>query len=137
MYLLVLREIYVCIKSTLLWYNIFSATLEDLGFEINPYGRGVANKVIEGTQCTITWYTEDNKLLHKNTDMISGIINEVRKNSGELSVGRGNKHAFLGNNIYIKYSTIPVDVVKQLEDCIEILVRTSVCQSHPCNNKIV
>ena len=28
-------------------------------------------------------------------------------------------------------------MVKQLEDCIEILVRTSVCQSHPCNNKIV
>ena len=99
MYLLVLREIYVCIKSTLLWYNIFSATLEDLGFEINPYGRGVANKVIEGTQCTITWYTEDNKLLHKNPKVISDIINEVNKIFGELSVVRGNKHTLLGMDI--------------------------------------
>ena len=36
LYLLVLRAIYGCVESALLWYNIFSKTLEGLGFEINP-----------------------------------------------------------------------------------------------------
>ena len=33
---------------------------------------------------------------------------------------RGNKHTFLGIYIEIKYNTIHVDMVKQLEDCIEM-----------------
>ena len=31
---------------------------------------------------------------------------------------RGNKHAFLGINIDIKYNRIQVDMVKHLEECI-------------------
>ena len=46
LYLLVLREIYGFIESELLWYNIFSKTIDILGFEINPYDRCVANNVI-------------------------------------------------------------------------------------------
>ena len=60
-----LRAIYGCIESELLWYNIFSTILEGLVVEINPYDKCVANKVIEGTQCTISWYMDDNKLSHK------------------------------------------------------------------------
>ena len=35
------------------------------GFEINPYDRCVANKMIEGPQYTIDWYVDNNQLLHK------------------------------------------------------------------------
>ena len=31
-YMIVIRSIYGCIESTLLWYNIFSAKLEGIGF---------------------------------------------------------------------------------------------------------
>ena len=58
--------------------------------------------MIEGTQCTIAWYVDDNKLSHKNTEMVSDIINEVKKHFGEMSVVRGNKHNLLGVNIEIK-----------------------------------
>ena len=61
-YLLLIREIYGCIKSALLWYNIFSTALDGLGFEINPYDRCVVKKVIEGKTFTIAWYVDDNKL---------------------------------------------------------------------------
>ena len=64
-YILVSREICGCVESALLWYNIFSAIIEGLGFEINPYDKFVANKVIEGTICTIAWYVNENKLLYK------------------------------------------------------------------------
>ena len=75
LYLSVVREIYDCIKYALLWYNIFSTTLEGLGFEINPNDRCVTNKVIKGTQCTMAWYVDDNKLLHRNIEVILDIIN--------------------------------------------------------------
>ena len=49
LYILVLRAIYGCIKSELLWYNLFSTTLYGFGFEINTYHKCVANKVVEVT----------------------------------------------------------------------------------------
>ena len=101
-----------------MWYNLFSTTLEGLVFEINPYYKCVSKKLIEGTQFTISWYVGEKKLLHKNPEVISNIINEVKKHFVEISVVRGNKHNFLGVNIEIKYSTIQVDMVKQLEECI-------------------
>ena len=79
----------------------------------------VANKVIEGTQCNILWHTDDNKLSHKNPEVISDIINEVKKSFGELYGERGNKHTLLGMNIQKKDNTIQVNIVKQFEECIE------------------
>ena len=102
----------------MLWYNLLYITLDGLGFEINPYARCVANKVIKGTQFTIAWYVDDNKLLHKNPELISDIINEEKKCFGEPSVVIGNKHTFLGMNIHIKDNMIKVKMVEQLEECI-------------------
>ena len=48
LYLIFIRAIYGYIESELLWYTIFSTTLEGIDFEINPYDRCVANKIIEG-----------------------------------------------------------------------------------------
>ena len=52
------------------------------------------NKVIYITKGTIAWYMDDNKLLHTNPEVISYIINEVKKIYGKLSVVRGKKHTF-------------------------------------------
>ena len=90
LYLLLLRVIYGCIESALLWYNIFYTTLEGLVFERNPCDRCVAKKVIEGTQCTIDWYVYDNR----NPEVISDIINEVKKCFGEFFVVRGKNYNF-------------------------------------------
>ena len=50
--------------------------------------------------------------------VISDIINEVKKQFGGLSVVRGGRYTFLGVNIEINYSTLKVDMVEQLEECI-------------------
>ena len=55
----VLRILYVCIESALLWYNHFATTLKDIGFKLNPYDQCVANKTI-----TIYWYVDKNKASH-------------------------------------------------------------------------
>ena len=40
------RAIYGCIKSALLLYDLYANTLKDMGFEINPYDKCIANKMI-------------------------------------------------------------------------------------------
>ena len=67
LYLKVIRAIYGCIQSALLWYNLYSATLEKEGYKINPYDRCVANKNINGSLCTVVWYVDDNKVSHKRS----------------------------------------------------------------------
>jgi hypothetical protein len=46
-----------CANSVLLQYKLFSSTLQDMGFEVNPYNACVANK-ITGSECTIVWYVD-------------------------------------------------------------------------------
>ena len=53
LYLKVARAIYGCIESALAWYNMFTEILMDMGFTLNPYDKCVANKMINGKQCTI------------------------------------------------------------------------------------
>ena len=53
LYVKVLREIYGCIESPLLWYNIYASTLKGLGSKINPYEMSVSNKMIDGKQYTL------------------------------------------------------------------------------------
>ena len=52
------------IKSAILWYNLYVGSLKDMGFQINPYDLCVSNRDINGKQCTIAWYVDDNEVSH-------------------------------------------------------------------------
>ena len=39
LYVRVVRAIYGCIESAMLWYNLYVETLKGMGFELNPYDR--------------------------------------------------------------------------------------------------
>ena len=81
------------------------------GFETNPYDRCVANKTINGKQCTIIWYVEDNKISHEDPMVVSNVIKLVKEHFGELTVTRGNKHRFLGMNITVnKNKSIEIEM---------------------------
>ena len=64
LYLRILKAIYGMIKSTWLWYELYVSVLKDMGLKINPYGMSVSNNDINGKQCTIDWYMDDNKVSH-------------------------------------------------------------------------
>ena len=49
LYLRLLKSLYGCVKSLLLWYDLFTNTLKDLGFKLNSCDKCVANKIINGT----------------------------------------------------------------------------------------
>ena len=100
-YLKVLQAIYGCIESALLWYNLFSSTLEKMGFEVNPYDRCVANKIIVGKKFTIMWYVDDNKISHVSTRVVTMVLNRIEEHFGKLDVSRGNLHDLLGMHIVL------------------------------------
>ena len=58
------KALYGCVKSSLFWYNLYSRVLKGLGFVLNPVEPCMANAMIEGKQCTIGWYVDDNKISH-------------------------------------------------------------------------
>ena len=119
LYVKVLRALYGCLESALLWYELYSTTLTKLGFKINDYDRCVANKIINGKQCTIVFYVDDNKISHQDPQVVTDVIKEISNHFGELTVSRGVKHDYLGMDIEIKDSLVYIGMRKQLEEALE------------------
>ena len=65
-YVQVEKALYGMLRAALLFYRKLRADLEDMGFEVNPYDPCVANKIVEGSQCTIVWHVDDLKVSHKD-----------------------------------------------------------------------
>jgi hypothetical protein len=48
LYVRLVKAIYGCVKSALLWYDLFYGHLRKMGFVLNPYDSCIANCVIKG-----------------------------------------------------------------------------------------
>jgi Reverse transcriptase (RNA-dependent DNA polymerase) len=119
LYLQLKKALYGCVKSALLWYELFANTLKDMGFELNPYDPCVANKDIKGTQCTILWYVDDNKISHVNPDVVTEIILQIEKRLGKMTVTRGGEHTFLGMNFTFNGDdTVSISMKTYLQEAI-------------------
>ena len=65
LWLEVKKALYGYMESVrLLWEDITDRLENKLGFIGNPYDMCVANRVIEGKQCTILWNVDDFKVSH-------------------------------------------------------------------------
>jgi Reverse transcriptase (RNA-dependent DNA polymerase) len=119
LYLQVLKALYGCVKSALLWYDLFTSVLRDLGFVINPYDPCVANKIINGSQCAIAWYVDDTKISHVDPSVVSDTINKIEQHFGEMTKTRGKKHTFLGMDItFNSDSTVSISMTNFIDDTI-------------------
>jgi hypothetical protein len=106
--------------SALLWYDLFTSTLVHMGFKLNPYDPCVANLDINGKQCTIVWYVDDNKISHVDKNVVSMIIKKIEDRFGKMTVTRGKSHKFLGMNIsYETDGTAKIDMSRYTKECIE------------------
>ena len=63
---------------------MLAKSLEDMGFEINPYDTCVANKIINGSQCTICWYVDDLKISHIEEDVVMKVIKSIEDIYGKM-----------------------------------------------------
>jgi hypothetical protein len=99
LYVELLKALYGCMKSALLWYNLFTKTLKGMGFELDPYDMCVANKMINGKQCTICWYVDDLKISHMSRRIVEDIIKIIEERYGKMTVTHGKKHTYVGMDI--------------------------------------
>ena len=61
LYVQLLKALYGCLRSELLFYRKILAGLESRGFSLNQYYPCVVNKMICGKKFTITWHVENLK----------------------------------------------------------------------------
>ena len=103
LYVQLMRALYGTLQAALLfWINLSTFLTEELGFELNPYDPCVANKVINGQQCTIVWHVDDLKMSHTQQEVLDDIIEKLTTKYGNeksLSIQRGRKHEYLGMTI--------------------------------------
>ena len=91
--------LYGTLKAALLFWKKLTESLKLLGFIINLYDWCIANKTINGKQCTIVWHVDDLKVSHKQTSVVDEIISSLRteyKKVGNMTVRRGKVHDYLG-----------------------------------------
>jgi Reverse transcriptase (RNA-dependent DNA polymerase) len=120
LYVELLKALYGCIKSALLWYKLLASTLIDLGFELNPYDLCVANKMIDGKQCTICWYVDDLKISHVDPNVVTRVIEMIESRFGKMTVTRGDSHVYVGMNIHFPGNgEVKVTMNEYIKECVE------------------
>jgi len=116
LYVQILKALYGMIESALLWYEKYVTVLKEEGFVVNAVDKCVANKVINGRQCTIAWNGDDNLLAHADAEVVDSAINSIEKEFPRVVVQKGNELNFLGMEIKLRdYGKVNVGTVKFLQ----------------------
>ena len=100
------RAIYGCLRSALLFYQLFSGELKKWGFTQNPYDACTFNKMVNGSQLTIVFHVDDCKISHLDKSVVDGLLRQLSDRFGKetpLAITRGDVHDYLG--MTIDYST--------------------------------
>eukprot|EP00957_Ditylum_brightwellii_P001556 121820-Ditylum_brightwellii.AAC.1 len=77
------KALYGTLQAAYLFWKNLTATLEEWVFVINPYDWCVANKEINGKQCTIVWHVDDLKISHVDQKVVDGIITNLQEKYGK------------------------------------------------------
>jgi len=100
------KALYGTLQAALLFWKLLSNTLKEWGFKINEYDQCVANKTINGRQCTVVWHVDNLKISHvdkKVVEDIIGLLNEKFGKESPLTATRGKVLEYLG--MTLDYST--------------------------------
>ncbi|KAL7559815.1 hypothetical protein ACA910_003979 [Epithemia clementina (nom. ined.)] len=98
-YVVLLKALYGTLRAALLFWQRLSTQLTKWGFVINPYNWCVANKTVNGKQCTIVWHIDDLKISHVDASVVTEIIGMLEQEFGKeapLTIRRGSVHDYLG-----------------------------------------
>jgi hypothetical protein len=91
-----------------------------MGFELNPYDQCVANKMINGKQCSIGFYVDDNISSNADDEVLTQVISELEKHVGKMVVTRGNVHIFLGMKITFNGDgTLSIQMSEYIQEAID------------------
>ena len=115
-----LKALYGCLRSALLWYELYSTKLKGMGFVLNPHDSCVADKDINGKQFSIGYFVDDNGLTHAEQQVIENVVQMVEKEVGKITVSRGNSHTFLGMKIIFNDNgTVSIDMSEHVLEVLQ------------------
>jgi hypothetical protein len=100
-----------------------SNVLISWGFVIIPYDCCVANKEINGSQCTIIWHVEDLKVSHFDTMDVTDVIQMLSDEFGKeapLTISRGHLHDCLEMTLDV---SVPGKVKFAMENYVRDMLR--------------
>ena len=116
-------NLYGSLKTALLFCENLIDPLQEWGFKINPYDWCVANKMINGKQCTIGWHVDDLKISHVDLEVVDDILNKLDKRYGKeapMFTTRGNIHDYLGMTLdYNIYGKVKITMFESIAKIIE------------------
>jgi hypothetical protein len=121
-YVELIKALYGTLKAAKLFWLLLSGKLQEWGFEINGYDSCVANKIIDGRQCTIIWHVDDLKISHVETKVVDDVITLLEREFGKeapLTVQRGRVHDYLG--MCLDFSS-PGKLVVSMESYIKSMI---------------
>ena len=78
--MLLKKALYGTVQASFLFWHDLSKELTERGFGLNPYDSCVANKTVNGKQCTILWHVDDlKKISHEDPAVVEGIVKKLNK----------------------------------------------------------
>ena len=72
-----------------------------MGFVLDQYYMCVTNKTINGNQCTVAWYVNDNNISHVEQEVVEDIVAKMGKCFPGLTIITGTEHTFLGTLVQV------------------------------------
>ena len=99
LYVELIKALYGTLHAALIFWRKMTSKLIEWGFTINPYDWCVANKQIDGQQCTLVWHVDDMKISHGDSRVVDRIIKMLEAEFGKeapLTICRGKIHDYLG-----------------------------------------
>ena len=82
LYVELIKALYGTLRAALIFCKLTSK-LVAWGFIINPYDWCVANKQINGEQCTLVWHVDDMKISHADSRVVDDIIRTLEQEFGK------------------------------------------------------
>ena len=125
LYVVLQKALYGTLRAALLFWRKLSKQLVEWGFEINPYDWCVANKMINGKQCTVLWHVDDLKLSHVDKQVVTNLLDEIDNEFGKeapITVQRGKVHEYLGMTLdYSEPGKIKIKMLDYVENMLKDL----------------
>ena len=114
------KALYGTLQGTKLAWQKLAAKFQEWGIELDPYDQCVANKTINGTQCTVLWHVDDIKISHKDPAIVTEIIDMLKAEYGkyaDLTVVRGKVHDYLGMTLdFRENGKVKISMFKYIEE---------------------
>ena len=71
------KSLYVTLQAALLFWLNLTSSLQEWGFENNPYDWYVGNKTVDRKQMTVIWHVDDLGISNKNEDTVDALIKKL------------------------------------------------------------